>query len=98
MLRAETRKGAAEGPLQDHGWSGRHSKLADTHAAFSRELVVLPRRTARVKLEFLLFGLLLLGVALFHAHTLRIALAGLVVITGYKLLFTAFDISAHFLG
>ena len=35
--------------------------------------------------EFLLFGVTLLGVAMFHAHTLRIAMCGAAVITVYKL-------------
>ena len=37
-------------------------------------------------LEFLMFGLMLLGVAIFHRHTLSIALLGLAAITAYKLL------------
>lgn len=37
-------------------------------------------------LDFVLFGLTLLGVALFHRHTLRVAVTGLLVIVGYKLL------------
>ncbi len=43
-----------------------------------------------IPVDFLLFALTLLGVALFHHHTLPIALAGLAVITGYKLAFTGF--------
>jgi Na+/H+ antiporter NhaD/arsenite permease-like protein len=43
-----------------------------------------------VPLVFLLFGLTLLGVAIFHHHTLRVALIGLVTITGYTLVFTGF--------
>ncbi len=43
-----------------------------------------------VPIDFILFGLTLLGVALFHHHTLRVALTGLVVITAYKLAFTGF--------
>jgi Na+/H+ antiporter NhaD/arsenite permease-like protein len=39
---------------------------------------------AGVPLEFLLFGLTLLGVALFHHRTLEVALAGLVAIVAYK--------------
>ena len=38
-----------------------------------------------VPLDFVLFGLTLLGVALFHHHTLKVALTGLAVITLYKL-------------
>ena len=40
--------------------------------------------------EFLLFGLTLLGVALFHGRTLAVALIGLAAVTAYKLLFSDF--------
>ena len=40
---------------------------------------------AGVPLDFVLFGLTLLGVALWHQHTLKVALTGLAVITLYKL-------------
>ena len=43
-----------------------------------------------IPLEFFLFGATLLGVALFHHHTLKVAVVGLVVITVYKLLFGNF--------
>jgi len=39
-----------------------------------------------ISVEFLLFGATLLGVALFHRHTLGIALTGLLAITAYKVL------------
>ena len=41
-------------------------------------------------IEFVLFALTLLGVALFHRRTLEVALAGLAVIVLYKLAFTGF--------
>ena len=44
----------------------------------------------RVPVEFILFALTLAGVALFHRHTLRVAVIGLVAITLYKLGFGAF--------
>ena len=44
-----------------------------------------------IPLDFILFGLTLLGVALFHHHTLKVSLTGLVVITTYKLLFGDFS-------
>ena len=44
-----------------------------------------PPLVAGIPVDFILFGLTLLGVALFHHHTLRVALAGLAVITAYKL-------------
>lgn len=40
--------------------------------------------------DFILFGLTLLDVAVFHHKTLVVALAGLVAVTVYKLLFTGF--------
>jgi hypothetical protein len=43
-----------------------------------------------VPVDFILFGLTLIGVALFHRHTLGIAVSGLVVISLYKLVFTGF--------
>ncbi|HTP48013.1 MAG TPA: citrate transporter [Casimicrobiaceae bacterium] len=45
---------------------------------------------AGVPLDFILFGLTLAGVALFHHYTLPIAVSGLAVITLYKLAFTGF--------
>jgi len=45
---------------------------------------------AGIPVDFMLFGLTLLGVALFHRHTLAVALSGLAVITLYKLAFTGF--------
>ena len=43
-----------------------------------------------IPVDFILFALTLLGVALFHHHTLRVALIGLATITLYKLAFTGF--------
>ncbi|MEP7262130.1 MAG: citrate transporter [Usitatibacter sp.] len=43
-----------------------------------------------VPVDFILFALTLLGVALFHRHTLRVALTGLAVILAYKFAFTGF--------
>lgn len=52
-----------------------------------------------IRIEFALFGLTLLGVALFHHHTLKVALAGLTIIIIWKLLQDAnFNLSEHFLG
>jgi Na+/H+ antiporter NhaD/arsenite permease-like protein len=45
---------------------------------------------AGVPVEFVLFALTLVGVALFHHHTLKVALVGLGAITVYKLAFTGF--------
>jgi len=43
-----------------------------------------------VPVEFVLFGLTLAGVALFHHHTLQVALTGLAAVTLYKLALTGF--------
>jgi Na+/H+ antiporter NhaD/arsenite permease-like protein len=51
-----------------------------------------------VPVDFILFGLTLLGVALFHRHTLYVALTGLAVITLYKLGFTGFKHGAGLPG
>ena len=45
---------------------------------------------AGIPVDFILFALTLLGVALFHRHTLWVAVSGLLVITLYKLAFTGF--------
>src|SRR6187431_1276792 len=45
---------------------------------------------AGIPTEFVFFALTLLGVAVFHHHTLRVALGGLAVIILYKLAFTGF--------
>ncbi len=51
-----------------------------------------------IALEFFLFGITLIGVALFHHHTLKIALGGLMVILFYKVVFCHFDILHHIMG
>jgi Na+/H+ antiporter NhaD/arsenite permease-like protein len=51
-----------------------------------------------IPIDFVLFALTLLGIALFHRHTLPIALAGLAVITAYKLALTGFRDGAGFVG
>ena len=54
------------------------------HAAFSGPML------AGVPIEFGIFALTLLGVALFHHHTLKVALIGLGVLVAYKLGFSVF--------
>jgi Na+/H+ antiporter NhaD/arsenite permease-like protein len=49
-----------------------------------------PLEIAGIPVDFILFACTLLGIALFHHHTLRVALIGLAAITAYKLLFTGF--------
>ena len=52
--------------------------------------VIQPVLVLGIPVDFILFGLTLLGVALFHRHTLPIALTGLAAITAYKIAFTGF--------
>jgi Na+/H+ antiporter NhaD/arsenite permease-like protein len=52
-----------------------------------------------IRLEFILFGLTLVGVAVFHNKTFWVALAGLAVILGSKLVFDpGFDLVRHLVG
>ena len=51
-----------------------------------------------IPVDFILFALTLLGVALFHHHTLGVALTGLATITLYKLVFTGFKTGAGLAG
>jgi Na+/H+ antiporter NhaD/arsenite permease-like protein len=52
--------------------------------------VVEPILVFGIPVDFILFALTLLGVALFHHKTLQVALAGLAAIIVYKLVFTGF--------
>jgi Na+/H+ antiporter NhaD/arsenite permease-like protein len=51
-----------------------------------------------IPFDFVLFALTLLGVAMFHHHTLKVALIGAAVITLYQLLVTGFKTGAGFGG
>jgi Na+/H+ antiporter NhaD/arsenite permease-like protein len=51
-----------------------------------------------IPVDFILFALTLLGVALFHHHTLRVALVGLAAIVAYKLAFTGFKFGQGLTG
>ncbi|MBI3716450.1 MAG: citrate transporter [Betaproteobacteria bacterium] len=53
---------------------------------------------AGIPVDFILFGLTLLGVALFHTHTLRVALTGVIVISLYKIGFTGFKSGSGIAG
>jgi hypothetical protein len=53
---------------------------------------------AGVPLDFVLFALTLLGVALFHSRTLQVALTGAAAITLYQWLFTGFKGGAGLVG
>jgi Na+/H+ antiporter NhaD/arsenite permease-like protein len=52
--------------------------------------VIEPILVFGIPVDFILFALTLLGVALFHHHTLPVALTGLAAIVTYKLIFTGF--------
>ena len=65
--------------------------LARERAIFAGALIVgVTAASLGVPVEFVLFALTLAGVALFHHHTLHVALIGLAAITLYKLGFTGF--------
>ena len=49
-----------------------------------------PPAIAGIPIDFILFALTLLGVALFHHHTLKVALTGLGVVTVFKVLVSPF--------
>jgi Na+/H+ antiporter NhaD/arsenite permease-like protein len=51
-----------------------------------------------IPVDFILFALTLLGVALFHHYTLQVALTGLATIVAYKLIFTGFKFGTGFAG
>ncbi len=51
-----------------------------------------------IPVDFILFAATLLGVALFHHHTLRVALTGLAAISLYKIGYTGFDEGAGVQG
>lgn len=52
-----------------------------------------------VRVEFIIFGLILLGVALFHKHTFRVAVIGLTVLLTFKFIFDpGFNIIEHLFG
>jgi Na+/H+ antiporter NhaD/arsenite permease-like protein len=51
-----------------------------------------------IPLDFILFGFILLGVALFHRHTLPVALIGLAVIISYNIGFTGFKFGTGVAG
>jgi len=51
-----------------------------------------------IPIDFILFALTLIGVALFHHDTLRVALSGLAAITLYKVLFTGFKFGTGLSG
>lgn len=71
---------------------GGATTLAETQPPF------LSPRLAEVPVDFILFGLTLLAVALFHHRTLEVALIGLAAITVHKLAFGSFKHGAGLIG
>ncbi|MBU3970033.1 MAG: citrate transporter, partial [Alphaproteobacteria bacterium] len=61
-------------------------------------LAAAPGQLMSVPVEFYIFGLTLLGVALFHHRTLTAALCGLATTVVYKLIFSGFAHGAGFAG
>src|SRR5450432_305790 len=53
-----------------------------------------PRQNRRMPVEFILFAAVLVGVALFHRHTMRVAVGGVMVIALYKILLSPFRTGA----
>jgi Na+/H+ antiporter NhaD/arsenite permease-like protein len=51
-----------------------------------------------IPFDFIIFATILLGVALFHHHTLAVALSGLLILVAYKLVFTGFKAGPGFAG
>jgi Na+/H+ antiporter NhaD/arsenite permease-like protein len=72
--------------------------VAAPAAAATDDLVGTPLYFLGIPVDFILFGLTLLGVAVFHHHTLAVALSGLAAITIYKLAFTGFKFGPGLMG
>ncbi len=67
-------------------------------ALFSGSAQAAGPAVAGIPVEFILFAATLLGVALFHGHTLYVALTGLTAITLYKVVVTGFKAGAGLAG
>ena len=72
--------------------------LFGTCAQAAAEAAVAIPSVAGIPVDFLLFSAILICIALFHHHTLKIALTGLAVITLYKLFVTGFKTGAGLAG
>ena len=66
--------------------------------AFAADAVVTSPLLLGIPVDFILFAATLICVALFHHYVLQVALTGLAVITGYKILFTGFKTGAGIAG
>ncbi len=72
--------------------------LAAATATAAGNVLPEPPVIAGVPVDFILFGLMLVGVALFHHHTLRVAVVGLATITLFKLFYSPFPEGGGFDG
>jgi Na+/H+ antiporter NhaD/arsenite permease-like protein len=83
-------------------WDRRHRpflrSLIFPPATDIETVVIEPILLFGIPVDFILFALTLLGVALFHHHTLPVALTGLAAIIVYKLAFTGFKFGVGFAG
>jgi Na+/H+ antiporter NhaD/arsenite permease-like protein len=66
--------------------------------AYAADTNVVIHEVFGIPIDFILFALTLLGVALFHHHTLKVALTGLATIVLYKLFFTGFKTGTGLVG
>jgi Na+/H+ antiporter NhaD/arsenite permease-like protein len=95
MLLAGSRNGRQPGHWMR--WAIAGASCSAAPAAFAAGSADMPMLFG-IPVDFILFALTLLGVALFHHHTLRVALIGLASITLYKLVFTGFKSGAGIMG
>ncbi|HEX7558382.1 MAG TPA: citrate transporter, partial [Usitatibacter sp.] len=63
---------------------------AQDTTTIARMFTPTPVMIGPVPVDFILFALILLGIAVFHHHTLRVSVWGLAAVTAYKVLFTGF--------
>lgn len=68
----------------------RFAVVADTTLLEENDVQAAIPTIIGIPVDFILFATVLIGIALFHHHTLAIAVGGLVAITLYKLTFTGF--------
>src|SRR3954462_7984847 len=76
----------------------RASKIYQPPTTVLRTTVIEPVLVLGIPVEFILFALTLLCVALFHHHTLPVALTGLASVVVYKLAFSGFKDGTTGLG
>ena len=86
-------------PADIHGSSRPHSLPPPRpQATAPATAAATPVYVFGIPVDFILFGLTLIGVAIFHHKTLQVALTGLAAIVLYKLVFTGFKSGAGLAG